>query len=201
MIGLTLETRPAERRNDRLAVRETLEIAETNTAAHAPATPRQSVSEASTANQENKSVEPLWDDIEDKLFNNSAEAKIDFSNYARHLSNAWRNAIFEDIDRLLSPEDWDEESAFIDKASFRTFLRFLTHTPPAAMPVLGLNHDGTVLGAWIKHNCKLTVSFLRKDQAKAILMLPTDEILAWQGNVASLYDFVIRNHASPCLSA
>jgi hypothetical protein len=198
MIGVALETRPAERRNDRLAVKETLEIGETN-ANRAPTAPRQPISEASTANQ-NKSVEPLSDSLEDKLFSNTALAKIAFSIYARHLSNQWRKAVFEDIDQLLSLENWDEESALIDITSFRTFLRFLTHTPPAAMPVLGINHDGAVLAAWIKDDCKLTVSFLSEDYAKAILDLPSDEILAWQGNVASLYDFVCRNRALPCFS-
>jgi hypothetical protein len=199
MTGLALETHSPERRNDRLAIRQILETAKTNSASGDNET-LEPISKASTANQ-NESIEPLSDDLEDRIFNNSAGTKIDLSIYAPHLSSEWRKAIFEDIDRLLSIDDWNEESALINKASFRTFLRFLTHTPPTAVPVLGLNHDGTVLAAWIKGNCKLTVSFLTKDQAKAILMLPSDEILAWQGHVAALYDFVSRNHALSCLNA
>lgn len=90
-----------------------------------------------------------------------------------------------------------ENSAGVKKA-FSDYAR-----PPAAIPTLGLNHDGSLLAAWIKADHKITVSFLPNDQAKAILILPTTrgekEVLSWQGNVASLRDFIARNHALLCL--
>ena len=206
MIPLALETARPEGRNDNLALPlKHPEKSETTfgvCSSQILAASLMSQKQARLKPADTKAT-PLSNSLEDKLYDNSAAVKINFGLYARHLPDEWRQAIFQDIDRLLCISDWDEESALINETSFKTFLRFLVHTPPAAMPALGVNHDGSLLAAWIKGEQKVTVSFLPNDQAKAILIGPTlqgeQEILAWLGNVASLYDFIARNRALYCL--
>jgi hypothetical protein len=191
MTSLALETSPPAQRNDILALGRTPKTFE--------------ISQATTSNQTKDAPVPVPQSatLEDRPYENSKDVKIDFGQFVRHLSNDWRRVIFQDIDRLLSPADWDDESALINTNSFKTFLRFLTYTPPANKPVLGVNHDGSLLAAWIKDDRQISVSFLPNDQAKAILAGTTprgeEEILAWQGNVASLQDFIARNGAIACL--
>jgi hypothetical protein len=83
-------------------------------------------------------------------FDNATQLKVSFSQIAMHLTPEWRTAIFEQLDFLLKPEDWQEDSALIEVPTFLTFLRFLIFAAPNRLPSLGVSPNGNVLAAWLK---------------------------------------------------
>jgi hypothetical protein len=152
-----------------------------------PATPEPFGSEPTT---------PVEDTLELKLFNNAASLKIDFSLFATALSATWRGAIFSQLDELLSLEGWNDESTLIDRSSFKTFLRFLTHAQPNRVPALAVDHAANLVAAWIKDRRRAFVTFLEGDRAVARFVGQTirgdDEFTSWTGPVYALCDTIER---------
>jgi hypothetical protein len=141
--------------------------------------------------------------IELKLFNNAADVKMQFGEVLRHLSIVWRPEVFSQIDQLLNPAEWNEESSLIERASFRTFLRFLDYGRPTRVPSLGVSHDGYLMAAWVIEGVKLFVTFLPDDRVDASFLSKTerneDQITAWRGPVVALKDRVILEGCGSCL--
>lgn len=143
------------------------------------------------------------DPLELQLFNNAADVKIMFGDYLRHLSLDWRAMIFREIDRLLDPAAWNDESAMIRRASFRTFLRFIDHSRPERRPSLGVGQDGSVLAAWLCGPQKIFVTYLPNDRVNATFVTRTDrddeQITAWQGPVVALRERIMREGVTACV--
>lgn len=143
------------------------------------------------------------DPLELQLFNNAADAKIMFGEYLRHLSLEWRTIIFREIDRLLDPAMWNDDSAMIRRASFRTFLRFIDHARPERRPSLGVGQNGCVLAAWLCEPQKIFVTYMPDDQVNATFVTRTDrneeQVTAWQGPVVALKERIKREGAAACV--
>lgn len=140
--------------------------------------------------------------LDERLFDNAAILKIDFANFAMHLSREWRQIIFKQLDRLLNPSSWEDDSAMIERAPFMTFLRFVVYAAPTRFPSLGVSPNGHILAAWLCPPQQIAVEFLEADKAAATFVIQTTrskEIIAWRGHVADLKDFIRRNGLSSCI--
>lgn len=137
-----------------------------------------------------------------ELFDNAAELKINMSQIAMHLPMRWRDSVRKQIDRLLASEDWDEGSSSIGLPSFRTFLRFLAFSTPANLAGLGVSPTGTLLAAWHRDGKRVSVEFVAGDRANCVVAGPTErdhEVIAWQGHVGELTQFIVRVGYAGCL--
>ena len=143
--------------------------------------------------------------LEERLFDNAAELKIALSEITMHLAPEWRTFIRRSIDFLLDLDSWqDDDSAFIQKPTFTTFLRFITFAKPTRLPSLGVGLTGNILAAWYEGNQRVTVEFFPKDKAAATFVKQgvysgEREALAWRGNVADLKPFIGQNGMIGCL--
>ena len=146
---------------------------------------------------------PTENSLELRLYNNIADLKIDFAERATHLPFHWRNVIFSQLDGLLSLEAWNEDSAFLSRSSFRTFLRFVTYVHPERVPTLGVDHSGNLIAAWMDDPLRVFATFLPNDSVGATLIGRTkrgeEELTAWSGPVQALGDFIARAGNSCCL--
>lgn len=140
--------------------------------------------------------------LEESLFDNAAELKIAFAQIAMHLNPDWRRIVFEQVDRLLGPAHWEDDSARIYKPTFLTFLRFVIYAAPSRFPSLGVSPRGHILAAWLCGPRRISVEFLDGDKAVATFSIPTarsTQIIAWRGHVADLNDFIQRNDLGDCI--
>ena len=140
--------------------------------------------------------------LDERLFDNAAALKIDFAHIAMHLSSEWRQVVFKQLDRLLDPQNWEHDSAFVERAPFMTFLRFVIYAAPTRFPSLGVSPKGHILAAWLCPPQQIAVEFLEADKAAATFSIQTarsKEIIAWRGHVADLKGFIQRNNLSTCL--
>ena len=140
--------------------------------------------------------------LEERLFDNAAELKKAYSEIVMHLAPRWREVIFRQLDAILAPESWEEDSAFIRRSSFWTFLRFLIYAGPTRLPSLGVGSTGHLLAAWINGNQRISAEFFPNDSAGATFVREggrSTEMLAWRGHVADLKSFVERNGMIECL--
>src|SRR5271170_1370647 len=140
--------------------------------------------------------------FESKLFDNAAELKIALSQIIMHLDPEWRDIIREQIDTLLDADNWQDDSAFITKSTFITFLRFIVFANPTRLPSLGVGSTGHMLAAWRKAEQRIAVEFFRDDKAAATFVMQgtkANEAVAWRGHVADLKAFIERNGMGECL--
>lgn len=108
-------------------------------------------------------------DQETEIFNNLTAVKVTTSRVAMHLSDRYRRALFREIDRLLSVEDWDDDSSLLDEKSFETFLRAIIYGRIRRVPSLGVA-AGRVLASWRSSMPaqRLYVEFLADDRVSAV---------------------------------
>ena len=140
--------------------------------------------------------------LECKLFDNAAELKIALSQIAMHLNNQWRDTIRDQIDALLDAHNWEDDSAFVTKTTFITFLRFIVFANTTRLPSLGVGSTGNMLAAWRKGEQRIAVEFLLNDRAAATFVMHgahSKEAVAWRGHVADLKAFIERNGMAECL--
>ena len=141
--------------------------------------------------------------LEEQLFDNAAQLKVDVSQIAMHLSPEWRRSIFRGLDALLSAEAWEEEeSSLITENAFKTLLRFTVYAAPNKLPSLGVGPTGNPLAGWQNGEARVFVEFLSDDQANAILVRRTQrskESASWRGHVADLSSFIQRFGNADCL--
>lgn len=138
---------------------------------------------------------PTLKTIEELLFDNAVDLKVTFSQITMHLNQTWRGAIFRQVNFLLDVNNWQDDSALVDKHSFVTFLRFIIFADVTAYPSIGVSASGNLLAFWRKEAKKLSVKFLSKDKAAASVVMPgsrSTEIVTWDGHVADLGGFLVQ---------
>lgn len=142
------------------------------------------------------------ENLEAKLFSNKAHLKAITSQVAMHLSSDERRSLFEEIDRLLSASEWEDESSEIDEKSFRSFLRFTIYAHPRRLPNLGVSPDGSLLAGWHSGEKSAHAEFFADDQCVAFVRLQSPrgpERIARRGHVAGLREFIENNDAVECI--
>ena len=142
--------------------------------------------------------------LEETLFDNAADLKIALSKIVMHLAPEWRSIIFSQLDSLLDLNSWQEDSAFIQKSTFTTFLRFVIFAAPSRLPSLGVGSTGHFLAAWDKGDEHITVEFFPDDKAAVTFVKQgahAREAVAWRGHVADLKLFIERNGMIGCIQS
>ena len=107
--------------------------------------------------------------LEESLFEATANAKILTSQIAMHIGREWRDRLFQQLDSLHDPAEWDCEDLPIQKASFATFLKAVFQLAPRVRPGLGLSYQGHLLAAWVREADRLTIEFLPNDRVQWIM--------------------------------
>ena len=100
---------------------------------------------------------------EHQLFNVVAALKIAVSEVSMHLPSAWRKVLFEKIDDLHEPDDWEDSDRLADLESFKTFLRTVLQQGPMKRMSLGISDDGRILAGWTRDKDSLSLAFLAND--------------------------------------
>ena len=140
--------------------------------------------------------------LEAALFENRAKLKTRTSQVAMHLDAEERRNLFNAIDRLLDPAEWEDDSAEISEKSFNSFLRFTIYAHPRRLPNLGVGPDGALLAAWRWQENSVHVEFLDSDQCTALIRSISVrglERIAWRGHVARLREVIQNNGAANCI--
>jgi hypothetical protein len=101
-----------------------------------------------------------------RLFNASAALKIAASEVSMHLPKEWRKQLFEKIDDLHEPDDWEDSDRLADVASFKTFLRTVLQQGPMKRMSLGISDDGQILAGWKRDKDSLSLAFLADDRIR-----------------------------------
>lgn len=109
---------------------------------------------------------PLQADKTLRLFNASTALKMAASEVSMHLPAEWRRRLFEKIDDLHKPEDWNDAEGLADLASFRTFLRTVLRLGAMKRMSLGISDDGHILAGWRRGNDSLSLAFLPSDRIR-----------------------------------
>jgi hypothetical protein len=104
--------------------------------------------------------------LSERLYDALAAFKIRTSQVAMHLDREWRSRLFNQMDGLLSADDWQPEDTPPTFDSFSTFLRLLTFIQPTRRPGLGATSDGKLIATWTVAEDRLTVECLPKDIAR-----------------------------------
>lgn len=107
--------------------------------------------------------------LELRLFDALASAKILTSQVAMHLDQSWRNKLFQQIDSLHDPVEWEVADEPLREASFSTFLKAILNINPGRRPGLGLSSEGNLIAAWTKDSDRLTIEFLPSDRVRWVL--------------------------------
>jgi hypothetical protein len=114
-------------------------------------------------------------DLPEKLYDALAAFKIRTSIVAMHLDDAWRSRLFQQLDNLLSVEDWDANDAPPGLASYSTFLRMMLVLRPVRRPGLGATSDGHLVAAWTVDSDRLTIECMPNDTVRWWLSVIIDE--------------------------
>lgn len=110
--------------------------------------------------------QPLGDNKQLRLFNASATLKIAVSQVSMHLPPEWRRRLFEKINSLHDPDEWDDSDRLTDLDSFKTFLRTILQLGPVSRMSLGISHDGHILAGWKAGDDTLALEFLPRDEIR-----------------------------------
>lgn len=106
------------------------------------------------------------DDKRVRLFNASSALKIATSQVSMHLSPEWRRRLFEKIDNLHDPDEWDDSDRLTQLDSFKTFLRTILQLGPLPRMSIGISHEGHVLAGWKTGEDTLSLEFLPQDDIR-----------------------------------
>jgi hypothetical protein len=113
--------------------------------------------------------------LEVRLFDALAAVKILTAQVAMHLDGEWRRRLFEQLDSLHDPEEWEAgDDEPVGQSSFATFLKAILSIRPERRPGLGLSHTGNVIAAWTTGQDRLTIEFLPNDRVRWVLGLYHD---------------------------
>ncbi len=137
------------------------------------------------------SLAPDEQPLEKSFFDALAEAKILASQVAMHLTAEWRKRLFEQLDSLHDPAEWEAGSAPITQSSFSTFLKAILALKPSRRPALGLSHSGNLIASWTVGGDRLTIEFLPDDRVRWVLARLRDgerERFAGHTSVARLFE-------------
>lgn len=134
-------------------------------------------------------IKPLVTDKSLRLFNVAAALKIAVSQVSMHLPSDWRHRLFEKIDALHEPDDWEESDHLADLDSFNTFLRTVLQQGAMERMSLGIDSNGHILAGWKRGNDSLSLSFLANDEIRWSVVLHDNgalESAAGRTNLARL---------------
>lgn len=106
--------------------------------------------------------------VEEELFDARAEAKILYSEVSMHFGLELRERLFDQIDRLHDPDDWEDGDTPIQQKSLKTFLRWFYLNEPEKLPSFGLSDTGYFVASWLSNDNKdrLVLEFLSNDRIK-----------------------------------
>ena len=128
-------------------------------------------------------AKPLQADKKLRLFNTSAALKMAAAEISMHLPAEWRRKLFQKIDDLHEPEDWDDADHTADVGSFRTFLRTVLRFGAMKKMSLGISHDGHILAGWQRGIDSLSLAFLPADRIRWSIVEHVDgETISAAGN-------------------
>lgn len=142
--------------------------------------------------------------LDEELFDATANAKILTSQVAMHLDKAWRKRLFQQIDSLHDPEEWDPDDKPVQKGSFATFLKAVCQIKPTIRPGLGLSNAGHLVAAWTVGKDRLTIEFMEKDRVRWVISRYVDgelEQFAAQTQVTRLMDTLLPYFPQKWLTA
>ena len=108
-------------------------------------------------------------DIKTMLFEASSGVKVLFSKIAMHLDTSWRNRLFENIDDLHDPLEWDNDDKTLSTGSFYSFMRAWLLWRPVKNPALGISVRGNLLAGWICDSRRLTLEFFEGDEVSYLI--------------------------------
>jgi len=111
-------------------------------------------------------TKPLHAGKDLRLFNASVGLKIAVSEVSMHLPKEWRKRLFEKIDALHEPDDWEDSDRLVDAASFKTFLRTVLQQGPLKRMSVGISDDGLILAGWKHSQDSLSLAFLANDRIR-----------------------------------
>ncbi len=114
--------------------------------------------------------------VDEQLFDNCADLKILTSRYAvQHMDAAFRKQLFNQLDWLLNPEDWEEGDILANSESFKTLIKFILNSHPNQAPFLGLSNQGNLLAEWRHNNNKLTLECMPKERTRWFIIYANGE--------------------------
>jgi hypothetical protein len=96
------------------------------------------------------------------------------SKIAMHLDPGWRATLLSTLDRLLDPDDWDDEFKLPSEQSFSTFLRMIIYLHPTRRPGLGLSPNGYFLAAWTRDRDRIVIECIGNDEVRWVLSRTVD---------------------------
>jgi len=112
--------------------------------------------------------------VTDQLHRKLSTLKQMTAKVAMHLDSTWRAILFQALERLLDPEDWDRDFAMPSEQSFSTFLRMIIFLHPTKRPGLGLSPSGHFLAAWRSGEDRIVVECLASDEVRWVLSRTID---------------------------
>jgi hypothetical protein len=108
-------------------------------------------------------------ELPERLFDARSAAKVLTASVAMHLDPTWRERLFQQLDSLHDPEEWEEGDEPLQQSSYATFLKAMLTIDPEIRPGLGLSHGGHLIAAWTTGRDRLTIEFLPGDRVRWVL--------------------------------
>lgn len=108
------------------------------------------------------------------VFDALAAVKIKTSRVAMHLDAEWRKNLFEQLNSLHDPAEWEGDEVPVTESSFDTFLKAILDIKPERHPGLGLSSAGNLIAAWTTGRDRLTIEFLPNDLVRWVLSFYRD---------------------------
>jgi hypothetical protein len=121
---------------------------------------------SATAPRRTVVFQPLREDKQLRLFNIAAALKIAVSEVSMHLPADWRRRLFEKIDVLHEPDNWEEDDKLASLGAFKTFLHTVLDQGPIYRMSLGVDLEGNILAGWRRGRDTLTLTFLPGDRVR-----------------------------------
>jgi hypothetical protein len=118
--------------------------------------------------------------LEQLLFDAGAKAKISASLVSMYLREGWRDRLFQQLDNLLDPSEWDPEDKPLHPKSFETFLKAICDINPSKRPGLGISFSGNLIAAWrdnVNSNDRISMEFMPDGKVKLVGSRLIDEEL------------------------
>lgn len=104
--------------------------------------------------------------VEEVLFDARANIKVLTSALSMHLDDGFRRSLFEQIDLIHDPDDWDETDSPINSDTFKSFIRWYILNSPGVKPGYGLSSTGNIIAMWFNNKDKLLIEFFPYDKAR-----------------------------------
>lgn len=113
--------------------------------------------------------------LQEQLFDATANAKVLTSQVAMYLDMQWRSKLFGQIDFLHDADEWEKGDKPLQKESFATFLKAICELKPNRKPGLGLTPFGQLIAAWTNGTSRLTIEFSGNGRVKWVISRMMDD--------------------------